>query len=734
MKKLLPLALFLAISFTGFSQTIVHNINAQYRHGQSFIKWDVIPSYSGFYYVYRFEHPITNNNIDSAKYLGRVPHDFSLNYFLDLGTKNCPHPETRYLVLNRNPLDSLDATKCCFVTTCSKQKTYFYAVTSDSAVIGGTTENRFIKPGANATTSGVAEKVEKIEAILQINDLPLIDDTTMLYDSYAVFGGNIKTQYTPEFANEGCLVYNFGLVPDDDPGNNNAACMFFYGGGGNAYENVNATKIDGMWKISMEDVIPNFSWDPVSGENTKWIGYNENVDVYNANDDTPPPTTGVDKTYTIARLRWTREWLLRTFPNDLDSTRISAHGSSNGCTGAMALSYTYPDWISACDVVNAKLNAEYLGDDNPSCKWNINGSSRHRAEIFLGTLSDNLPSDLPKIDGQGNYKMWDWANFDVLLKDNKYRSLPVMYLTSGKEDNVTCWDEKIPYYNYVNQNKTGGFYFWDQRAHKGGTHVIKDNPLENLLRYSTKLSYPAFSNCSLNDDPGDTNNPQPPYYDGDTIGSINGVLDWVDTSLHETPDSWQAIIFSHQFELNIDGYYYPYDGLPPYVKVDLTPRRLQQFVNIPNGSTICMENWEGNVLKQSRSITYHTNSKGQGLMTFKKVKVRQQSEGGNLIKIYKCGSPKLTAGATLPEKAGIDNVYPNPTAGATTIDVSVIHDSKVVITVKNILGEQLMKIDKGMMTEGEQQVPLDLSVLPAGMYVVSVEAGEQVSSYKVIKE
>ncbi|MEO6166165.1 MAG: hypothetical protein ABIO46_00815, partial [Chitinophagales bacterium] len=645
MRRILLIFIALLLFSKLAGATTITGISASYRNGQTFIVWNVIPAYTGFYYIYRFDHPITNNNIDSSFYSGKVPHDFSLNYFLDIGTDGGSDPDhpNRYLVINRDPLDSLDASKGLFVATCNKQKTAYYVVTSDSITPqGSTVENRKVVPGSNSLLTGVYEKVEPVKPILQINDIPLPDKPDMLYDAFAFFGGNVKTQYTPSTGNEGCLVYNFGVIPDDYvTTEKKAATFFFFGGGGNSYENSNNKNINGMYKVSLEDVIPNFSWDPVAGENTKWIGYNENFDVYNADENTPPPTTGIDKTYTVARVIWTLDWFLEEYKDVIDPSRISVHGSSSGCTGALELAYLYPDRIAACDVVNAKLNAEYLNDDNPTCKWNIDGSTRHRAEIFLGTLATNLSTDFPKINGTGNYKIWDFANYNTLMKDNKYRSLPVMFLTSGKADNVTCWEEKIPFYKSVNQFKSGGYYYWDLRAHKGGNHAIPDLPLEELLRFSTKLSYPAFSNCNMNDDPGDVTNPQPPYYDGDTVGSVNGVLNWVDSTIAETVDSWQTLVYAKQFLLN-DSTWFPFGGLPKYVKADITPRRLQQFVDITDGAIICMENWEGNTMIQSKSFTYHPSSNGNGLITFKKVKIGQESAGGNLIKIYKCGQEKST--------------------------------------------------------------------------------------------
>lgn len=731
--KLLGAFALLFIALWSQGGTVVTNIEATYHDGQTFIVWDVIPGYAGFYYVYRFDHPITKTNIDSSKYMGKVPHDFSFNYFLNYGTN--PGTFTRYFVINRDPLDSLDATKGLFVATCAKAKTFYYAVTSDSLdQFGDPVENRFISPGSNALTTGVNEKVEPVQAILQVDNLPLLDDPNKFYDAWVVFGGNVKTKYTPAMANEGCLPFNFGIVPDSQGVEleKKAATMFFYGGAGNAYSNVNSTKIPGMWKISMEDAIPNFSWDPLAGENTKWIGYNENFDVYNANEDTPPPTTGIDKSYTISRVKWTLDWVMKTYPI-LDSTRIYAHASSSGCTGALALTFNYPDRIAACDVVNAKLNAEYLNDDNPDCKWNEDGSSRHRAEIFLGTQADNLPSDIPKFNGSGTYPMYDWANFDILLSDSKYRSLPLIFLTSGKEDIITCWDEKIPYYKAVNQSKAGGFYYWDRRSHKGGNHAISDRPLELMFRYRTDLSYPAFSNCTLNGYPGDTHNPNPPYYDGDTVGTVNGNLDWVDSTIYETPNSWQTVVYSYLFQL-VNNAYFPYSGLPEYIKTDITPRRLQQFKNIPDGSTICMENWEGPVLKQSREITYHAGPNGNALITFRKVKIRSLYADGNLIKIYNCGSPKLTTTQVIHTASAIDNIYPNPTSGYTTIDLSMIKEAEVIITVSNILGEQVMQVNQGVVAEGEQQVGLDLTQLSPGIYIVNINSDNQRSSYKVIKE
>src|SRR5450432_538558 len=68
------------------AQPVVTNIKAEYHNGQTFVTWTKIPGYTGYYYVYKYKSAITNGNLASASYLGRIPYNFSFNYFLNLGT------------------------------------------------------------------------------------------------------------------------------------------------------------------------------------------------------------------------------------------------------------------------------------------------------------------------------------------------------------------------------------------------------------------------------------------------------------------------------------------------------------------------------------------------------------------------------------------------------------------------------------------------------------------------
>lgn len=85
-----------------------------------------------------------------------------------------------------------------------------------------------------------------------------------------------------------------------------------------------------------------------------------------------------------------------------------------------------------------------------------------------------------------------------------------------------------------------------------------------------KRSYPAFSNCSANNEPGNGDNNS-----GDIVGYINRGLNWTDPK--ETADRYQALV--------------TYDraagDLP--LSVDVTPRRCQIF-RLPPGQTCAAAN------------------------------------------------------------------------------------------------------------------------------------------------
>lgn len=80
-------------------------------------------------------------------------------------------------------------------------------------------------------------------------------------------------------------------------------------------------------------------------------------------------------------------------------------------------------------------------------------------------------------------------------------------------------------------------------------------------------------------------------------------------------------------------------------------------------------------------------------------------------------------GGTTPTPGGSGmtrpvTVYPNPTSGVTTIGLSLGGTSRVGIVVTNLLGRTVARTQDRVLDAGEQQLPLDLTGLAPGAYMV----------------
>ena len=105
-----------------------------------------------------------------------------------------------------------------------------------------------------------------------------------------------------------------------------------------------------------------------------------------------------------------------------------------------------------------------------------------------------------------------------------------------------------------------------------------------------------------------------------------------------------------------------------------------------------------------------------------------------------CGSDSYTDTVTL-STIGLDDlflngdvsVYPNPSKGEFTIDMTVLGSSDIAIQVENMLGAIVYESTPGNV-QGAHSENISLGNAPAGMYFVRVLAGEQQLVKKIIVE
>lgn len=77
------------------------------------------------------------------------------------------------------------------------------------------------------------------------------------------------------------------------------------------------------------------------------------------------------------------------------------------------------------------------------------------------------------------------------------------------------------------------------------------------------------------------------------------------------------------------------------------------------------------------------------------------------------------------------DVYPNPASQITTMDLTLVKNLPLDITVFDITGKAVINKNYGEMVKGNHKMPIDVSALPNGFYIMKVQVGEEVLSKKI---
>jgi hypothetical protein len=151
-----------------------------------------------------------------------------------------------------------------------------------------------------------------------------------------------------------------------------------------------------------------------------------------------------------------------------------------------------------------------------------------------------------------------WEQFNVSWYVNEYpnRDIPYLYLVSGtgKHKGHTSefgWQDDPRGWAGLRDARQNFVAFWVR---------ARTEAAARLATVSTRTSLPAFSNCSLDNNPG-SGDPA----DGDPYGQINGWLLWQTDDVTDDPDCWEMTV------------YLAGDCPANQCTVDITPRHLKQF-------------------------------------------------------------------------------------------------------------------------------------------------------------
>ncbi len=146
-----------------------------------------------------------------------------------------------------------------------------------------------------------------------------------------------------------------------------------------------------------------------------------------------------------------------------------------------------------------------------------------------------------------------------------------------------------------------------------------------------------------------------------------------------------------------------FSGNNPYVQIhtvqaDNTQEKSYSFIDVPD---------------ENSEIVYY--------------RVKQQNYDGSVV--Y---SSQVKVGQGTTEPFTIGQNYPNPFNPKTSIEVEILEDSEIEITIYSLDGTEISKLFKGFLSKGIHRFSFDGEGLPSGIYLYKVEAPNFTQTKKMI--
>lgn len=654
----------------------VTELTALYQNGQVFLTWKNPTGTNLQYNVYRSTLPIiTSSQLTTGTYLGYVRDNSAQN--LRKSQLNTQGDDYYYVITNNE--SPLASNRGLYVATCASNSLSYYAVTVTT--LDNNQESKSINVGNNSLVLGVFETVAMPQAVLQTITTQKNGDIS---NEYVIWGDNQELSHWKPLNNLGSYGYNFTVQTRGTSFNQPLYVQFQ---DANPFKQADSTLCPNGNILQLDDRLPN-------GQGTYWIGYNDSYNMYVTNSLNPKVTTGTIRTYsqamTQAIIRWTKR------QPGIDSTRIYMTGQSHNGFGCMLTAMNMPTEI-AC-IFNVA---------GPTVYKTLTGDSR---EYQLCKSTSNLPTDVYYPGTTTPMLIWSFTNMRTYYRINT-QGIPFAHGIHGKKDTKVGWIQKFHWYDSLNASRQGGTWYWDQRMHSAKNAQFTDSEIKpNYLRYYSNRSYPAFSYCSINQNPGTGS-----ASDGDPYGAINGYLDWKDKSISDQPCSYSIKCFIKNFYVGgvLDAE--QYDSC----FTDITLRRTQKF-KPDSGQTINWTNYGANNQQlQSGSFVYDG-----GLITLYGIKIKKTNSTITLnITNCRVENEGSTEGLSIISNL---NVFPNPLSGAATISFSLDQSQNVTLKIFDLTGRLMSTVANETMNSGDHQLQWNASdengnPLNTGIYLLKLE-------------
>lgn len=514
-------------------------VNAIHQNGQTFVTWQEInfivpseaPSGSEFfgmknavmqkvhYNVYASPYPITT--VEGLKPVSTVPELSGWNQTAyGIGSKISEKTMHRYVISDDGiPLPNGTG---LWVHNPDRAGMSYYAVT---AVISGL-ENKTVNT-SNSLTMPITETVGQGRPILQRIETPEyflgVSKPTLHYFT--------RWEGPPNTSIEGkAFDYLVGIPPKVANPAPVGMHMHCWGGSqesGYAWWN---DAEDGAILLASND-------DPYDW----WTGYHERNLTPFAPKNSSEWKAGVVHPYSTNRLFSFLLWMHQDSPWKIDLYRTFTAGSSMGGSGSMMTGIRNGGRIAW---VRSNVGVHVPGETRMKNAYAANFGNPDYGVLF----ENGIP-------------VWNYYDDVWFLRQYPDRDVPFLTFSNAKNDPLIDWPQAVHFYQALQDTKRPHLFVWGQDGHIQMAKMPMNGSEQTMpIDIRVNQSLPAFTHCSLDDDPGDGNS-----LDGALQGQINGYLHWKTEDIVDTSEGWEMTVGLM-------------DKAPlEDCTVDITPRRLQNF-------------------------------------------------------------------------------------------------------------------------------------------------------------
>jgi len=269
-----------------------------------------------------------------------------------------------------------------------------------------------------------------------------------------------------------------------------------------------------------------------------WTGYHEFY--WSGPPDREKWKKGVVRAYTQKRLLSFLDWMAGQW--DIDLARTFVAGSSMGGSGAPMFAIRHSERIAWA--------VSWVGVHVPARSPQFRSSYRR----VYGDPSWGIKFE----DGTA---VWDYFDDVWYLIHHPEKEIGFITFSNGKNDRGIGWEQARDFLEALQKTHRPHLFVWGQAGH-GQRARMPVSLAERVLPIDVRVdqSLPAFSRCSLDDDPGDG---EPAG--GAAEGQVNLYLFWETKDLIDSRDRWEATLGLVE------------KAPSERCEVDVTPRRVRLF-------------------------------------------------------------------------------------------------------------------------------------------------------------